>query len=118
MSYILDSTEIRPPHQFSESNSTQVAQNRTLDGSINRDYFGSNKRVWTLAYQNTNKTDYDTIRAIYDSYLSTGNAKTWQVTETNYTVSLTNVHVDLLERGFSIRGESYISDFDLILTEA
>jgi len=118
VSYLLAGGTIRSPHKFDESNSTQFAQNRTLDGTKSRDYFGDNKRVWTLDYQNTNKTDYDTIKAIYDSYLMTGNTKTWQVTETNYTISSTNVHVDLIERGFSIRGEDYLSDFTLILTEA
>lgn len=118
MSFKLDSQTIRAPYEFSEGNSTQYAQTRTLDGSVNRDYFGSNKKVWTLSYKNTKKTDYDTIKAIYDSYLTTGNAKTWEVTETNYTVSATTVHVDLVERGFSIRGEDYLSDFTLTLTEA
>lgn len=118
MSYLLDGSTIRSPQSFSESNNTQVAQNRTLDGSVSRDYFGDNKRVWTLEYSNTNKTAYDVIKAIYDSYLSTGTAKSWQVTETNYTISATTVHVDLVDRGFSIRGTDYLSDFTLKLTEA
>lgn len=117
MAYSLSATTIRRPYSFSESNSTQVAQNRTLDGSINRDYMGSNKRVWVLEYQNTNKTDYDIIKAIYDAYLSTASAVALAITETNYTVTAT-VHVDLQERGFSIRGSDYLSDFSLILTEA
>lgn len=116
--YILDGTNIRNPHQFDESNTTQVAQNRTLDGSINRDYFGSNKRVWVLDYQNTKKADYDTIKAIYDSYLDDAVAKTWEITEANYTITETTVHVDLKERGFSIRGTDYLSNFALILTES
>jgi hypothetical protein len=118
MSYLLASTTIKAPHTFSETNSTQVAQNRTLDGSINRDYFGSNKRVWTLEYRNTKKADYDTIKTIYTSYLATVAAVAWEVTETNYTISATTVHVDLVERGFSVRGSDYISDFSLTLTEA
>lgn len=118
MSYILAGSNIKAPQEMSESNSTQVAQNRTLSGAISRDYFGSNKRVWTLNYKNTKKADYDTIKTIYDSYLSTGTAQSWQVTETNYTISATTVHVDLIERAFSVRGEDYISDFTLTLTEA
>lgn len=118
MAYILDGTTIRAPQEMRESNSTQMAEVRTLSGSVGRDYFGSNKRVWVLSYRNTNKTYYDAINAIYASYLSNGSAKSWQVTETNYTVSATTVHVDLLDRGFSIRGSNYLSDFDLILTEA
>lgn len=118
MAYILDGSTIRSPDSFKESNSTQVAQNRTLDGTISRDYFGDNKKVWVLDYKNTNKTQYDIINTIYSSYLSTATAKTWQITETNYAVASTNVHIDLLERGFGVKGEDYISDFTLILTEA
>lgn len=95
MAYTLAATNIRAPHSFDETNSTQAAQNRTLDGSINRDYFGSNKRVWQLEYNNTKKSDYDTIKSIYDTYLLTANAVSWEVTETNYPVSATTVHVDL-----------------------
>lgn len=118
MSFILDSVSIRRPMQMTETNDTMVAQNRTLDGTITRDYFGDNKRVWTLQYRNTTKTDFDTINTIYQSYLTLGTTKTWQVTETNYTIGSTSVHVDLKQRGFSVGGTDYISDFDLILTEA
>lgn len=116
--YILDSTTIEAPNELTEENSTQVAQQRTLSGAVSRDYFGSNKRVWRLKYRNKLKADYDAIKTIYDSYLSTGTAKSWEVTETNYTITSTTVHVDLQERGFSVGGENYISNFDLTLTEA
>lgn len=118
MGYILDSTTIRAPYRFTERNNTQMAQQRPLDGSITRDYFGSNKRVWTFEYVNCKKSDYDTLNTIYQSYLSTGTGKTLQITETNYAVSTITVHVDLLVRNFSVRGTDYISDFTLILTEA
>lgn len=118
MAYILDATTIRNPREINETNDTQVAMQRTLSGAINRDYFGSNKRIWELRYVNAKKTDFDTIDTIYRSYLSTGTTKVFQVTETNYTISAVNVHVDLLERGFTIRGMDYLSDFSLILTEA
>lgn len=117
MSYLLNGSPIRAPASIEEANSTQMAQQRSLDGSISRDYFGSNKKVWVLNYENVKKTDYDTINTIYQSYLSTGSTKSWQVTESNYTVASTNVHVDLKERAFSVKGTSYISDFSLILTE-
>lgn len=118
MAYLLDGTEIRSPHELSEKNDSQYAQNRTLDGQVNRDYFGDNKRIWRLQYRTVNATDYAAIRAIYDSYLASAIAKTWEVTETNYTVSATTVHIDLIERGFNVKGSDYLSDFDLILTEA
>lgn len=118
MAYLLDGSTLRRPNSLQVSNDTQMAQNRTLDGSITRDMFGSNKKVWELNYVNTVKADFDTIDTIYQSYLSSGTVKTWEVTETNYTISQVNVHVDLKVRSFSVGGESYISDFTLILTEA
>lgn len=116
--YLLDATTIKSPQRMNEQNSTQFAQNRTMAGDVTRDYFGENKRIWELEYRNIKKTDYDTINTIYQDYLDTNTAKTWQVTETNYAVSATDVHVDLRVRQFSVGGEGYISDFDLILTEA
>lgn len=117
MAFLLAGSTIRRPAKITEGNNKQVAQNRTLDGSINRDFFGSRKRTWKLQYQNTNVTDFNTIKAIYDTYQSTGTTQTWQITETNYTVASTLVHVDLVQRDFTIRGTDYLSDFDLILTE-
>lgn len=116
--FILDSTNIRRPMSIQETNDTQVAVKRALNGSIKRDYFGSNKRVWELQYTNVKVEDYETIKAIYDSYLSTGNLKTWQITEGNYPVAETNVHIDLKSRSFSVGGTHYLSDFTLTLTEA
>lgn len=117
MAYSLAGTEIRAPHQMTESNSTQYAQLRTLNGAINRDYFGDNKRTWVLAYRNVNKTDYDTINTIYQSYLTTGTTKAFISTEANYAVASTNCHLDLIQRQFSVKGSDYLSDFDLILIE-
>jgi hypothetical protein len=118
MSYTLAGTTIKKPQSMTEENSTQVAQIRTLSGNINRDFFGSNKRVWTLDYSTIVKADYDIINTIYLAYLSTGSPVAFISTETNYPVSSVNVHVDLLSRGFSYKGGNYLSDFTLILTEA
>ena len=118
MSYILSGSTLRSPQSIDEGNSTQVAQVRVLSGNIGRDYFGSNKRIWKLQYDTTKKVDYDVIKTIYDAYLATATAVTWQSTEANYTIAQTSVHVDLQERGFSISGEDYLSSFTLILTEA
>jgi hypothetical protein len=74
--------------------------------------------VWVLEFENAKKTDYDTINTIYQSYLTTNATKTWQITESNYTLSSVNVHVDLLVRSFRIHGSDYLSDFTLTLTEA
>ena len=118
MAYTLNASEIRAPHEINESNNSQVAVQRTLNGSINRDYFGDNKRFWLLSYRNVTKTDYDTIKAFHTTYLSTGTTVAFASDETNYTIASTQCHIDINERGFTIRGATYISDFDVILTEA
>lgn len=118
MAYILDGTNIKAPQDMVEENDTQTVENRVLSGSRARDQFGSNKRRWILKYENIQKADYDTINTKYQAYLSTGTVLSWQVTETNYTVAATTVHVDLLERGFEVGGSSYLSSFTVTLTEA
>ena len=118
MVFTLNGTSIRAPYQMQEHNDTQVAQVRTLGGTIARDYFGSNKRVWTLSYKNVNSTDFSTLNTIYQNYLSTNTTVTWAISETNYTVSQTYVHVDIRDRNFSTLGTDYLSEFTLILTEA
>lgn len=118
MSYILAGTTIKAPQKMAVANSTQHAQQRTLAGTVNRDFFGANKRTWTMSYSNMTQTDYSTINSIYQTYLSTGSTQTFQSTETNNTITSTNVHIDLVQRDFSTQGLDYISDFTLTLTEA
>lgn len=119
MAFTLNGTAIKAPQTISETvDNFQYAQQRTLSGNINRDYFGSNKRVWKLTYQNIPKASYDVIKSIYNTYTSTGTAVTWVSTETNYAISSTSVHVNIDARGFTVGGEDYISSFSLILTEA
>ena len=118
MSYQLGGSTIKAPQSLEETNNTQYAQQRTLGGTIGRDYFGSNKRIWKLSYKNIRKTDYDTINTVYQTYLSIGTPQTWVSTETNYAISSTTVHINLDTRAFSVGGSDYISDFVLTLTEA
>lgn len=116
VAYILNGVTIRGPQRLTETNSTLYAQNRVLPGNVNRDFYGANKRVWILEYRN-NPTYYNVIKSIYDLYLSGGRTISWQVTGDNYSVSSTNVHVDLPERNFSARGTNYLSDYNLTLFE-
>lgn len=117
MAYILDGQVIRRPNNGGEASVTQYAQHRSLNNRVGRDYFGDNKRVWKYNFINVKKVDYDVIKAIYNSYLSTNQAQTWEITETNYTVTQTDVHLDLVDRDFKVQGSDYLSDFTLTLTE-
>lgn len=118
MPYYLATQLIKAPRRLTETNNTQYAEQKTLEGGVGRDYFGSNKRIWTLEYNNTKKDDYFTIKAIYNTYLDTGDAIEWEITEDNYFINETLVHIDLVEREFSVGGSNYISDFVVTLTEA
>lgn len=120
MSWLLNSTSIRKPNSMNESNSTQVAQNRTLGGNINRDYFGNNKNVFTLVYNNVNATDWAVINTIYQAFLLDGTARSFQITDINYNGAATtsrNCHLDLLTRDYNIPGSTFLTDFVLVLTE-
>lgn len=117
MSYVLNGSDIKSPNSLDVSNSTQYAQQRVFNGGIARDYFGNNKRVWKLSYDTVQKTYFDVIDSIYQSYLSTGTPVSFEITETNNTVAETTVHVDLQQRSFTVGGEDYLSSFTLILTE-
>lgn len=118
MSYVLSGTTIKAPQGINETNNTQVSQIRTLGGNITRDYFGSNKRQWVMSYKTINNTDFTTINTIYQTYLSTGTTVSWVISETNYTVSSTLVHIDIAQRSFGTLGIDYLSEFTLTLTEA
>lgn len=118
MAYTLSGTDLRAPTNFSEQQDSLMAQQRTLDGNKHRDYFGTLKRIWVLNYDNVNATDYATIYTLFQSYISADTPLTWQVTESNYIVSATTVHVDLRERQFNVKGSDYLSSFTLVLTEA
>lgn len=117
MAYILNGTTIRRPNTMRETNNKLMVQQRVLSGSYRRDSFGTKKRIWVLDYEFVNSTDYDAINSIYTTYLTTNAGVTWEITETNYTVSSTTVHVDLLERDFTVKGTDYLSSFTLTLTE-
>jgi hypothetical protein len=117
MPYLLNGVTIKRPATMEESRSKQFAQHRMLEGSVCRDYFGSLKRSWTLKYNKVDPTDYNLILAQYNNYLDTCTTQSWEVTETNYPVSLTYVHVDFNKRGFKIPGSTYISGVELVLTE-
>jgi len=117
MSYLLDGTEIRRPSSIKEQDSKQYAQHKALNSTVSRDSFGSAKRIWVLNFRNCNATDYATLKTIRDTYRSNDTTVTWESTETNYTIASTNVHIDMDNRGISIPGTDYLSDFSITLTE-
>jgi hypothetical protein len=116
--FTLGGTAIRSPNSMRETTQKQYAQQRPLSGSVNRKYYGSTKRVWELQYNNLNKTDYNTIRALYNSYLSTGTPQAFLLTSSGFTDFLsTNVHLSMPDTGFPKTATYYLTNFTLTLKE-
>lgn len=116
MSYLLGGVSIKRPSSMSVSRESQFAQQKTLDGSVNRDYLGSDKLVFELVYDNITTGDYTVLIERYDDYIDNGTRffdTTGEAVEYG-----TLVHVDLRPREFRVKGSSYISRAVLILTEA
>jgi hypothetical protein len=116
MSYTLAGTDFKRPTSIGWSIVSQFAENKTLDGSVSRDYFGSDKNVWQLSYKNVTNTDYLSILALYQDYLTNGVRYFQTVGESIVVGAL--VHVSLSERQFTVGGSDYLADFTLTLTEA
>ncbi len=117
MSYTLGGVAIKAPQTMTENNNTQIAQVRTIAGSVRRDLFGANKRVWVMNYSNMTQADYALLNTQYQLYLANGSTQAFVVTEANYSITA-NVHIDLPTRAFNTQGTDYISDFAMTLVEA
>lgn len=116
--YILENTVLRSPTSMKEERVRVAAYQRAISGNFQADEFNSGRRIWTLHYENVQKADFDTIFNLYQTYLSTEDPMDFEINQDNYPITATNVHLDLDQRDFSTAGAGYISQFDLVLTEA
>ena len=116
MSYQLAGTTIKRPTSMNWTRTSQFAQNRTLDGSVTRDYFGDDKNVWELTYENISNADYLSILALYDDYIANG-VRYFETPGENITIGA-YVHVSVNQRSFTVGGTDYLAGFTLVLTEA
>lgn len=116
--YILENVAIKSPTTMVEEKIRTAVYRRALSGRVVADEFNSGKRIWTLHYENMQKSDFDAINNLYQSYLQDEDPMDFQIFEDNYPVAQTEVHLDLNEREFSTAGSGYLSEFNLVLTEA
>jgi hypothetical protein len=112
MAYILDGTTIKSPRALREAPLNIETEHQTISGDTKKD-ITARKMRYILFYENILKTDADTIFSIYDQKA----VVTFQVTDTNKTISSRNVHVDVSGREYATLGTSYLVTFNLILTE-
>ena len=102
---------------MSTARGKQYSEIQALTGTVSRDYFGNEKKVYILEYKDCSAEDYTTIETQYNAYLTSNSVVAFVCTDTNNTISA-DVHVDLKPQKYRQGGESYPSDFELILKEA
>ena len=111
MSYILGATTLPNPKEFSREFIEVSSENVSLEGRTTKDIF-KRKEKFTLKFQHLTPTQVSNILSEYNAETT----KNFQVTETNLTIAATPVHITFTSRNY-MKGETYRSDFTLVLTE-
>lgn len=112
MAFLLNSQTLARPQSVTDEPVEVAITHTTISGTAKRDISARKKR-YILRYENISKSDADTILAIYNLKA----VVKFEMTETNLTVSERDVLVDLSIRDYGVPGTSYLSNFNLILTE-
>ncbi len=112
MAYILGGVTLLNPKAFQREFLELSQTNTTFKGkSLRR--VENRKERFVLTYQHLTEAQVDTILAEYNL----NEVRTFQVTEDNLSISPTDVLVEVGVREYIPGGETYLSNFDLILTE-
>lgn len=112
MSYILNGTTIPRPQQFQRFQLEIARKLDMLNGATKKDIVGR-KEQFLLSYERLTQSEVTNIVAIYNL----NSEVTFQVTETNLTIPVTNVHVEIPNRAYRTLGSDYLEDLTLVLTE-
>ena len=115
MAYSLGGSTIKSPNSVAEKIDTQASTKLSINNDRYKDITGSQKNTWVLRWGFLSPTDYATIKTVFDDHITNGNTKVFAVNETNLTITAT-VNIDFRKRDY-IKGGSYYSIFELILTE-
>lgn len=111
MAYVLDGTTLKAPTDFSRETIETSASNNSIEGRTTKDIMNRKYR-YVLVYNWLSASERNDIITIYDKEACV----TFEVTETNLTISETEVHVDIPRRNYH-KGADYRENFTLILTE-
>lgn len=112
MSYKLDGTTLPTPKSFFREQIEQSGTIVTLNGYTKKDITNRKER-FTLGFEMLTQAQVSTILTIWGDQTT----KTFEVDESNLTVSPTTVHIDIKDRSYNTKGEDYREDLKLILTE-
>ena len=112
MSYVLGDVTLPSPTNFRREYIERSASNDMLDGTTKKDITNRKER-FILEFNNISQTDVSTILSEYN--LET--TRDFEVTETNLTISSTQVHIDIGRRNYPTKGTDYREELTLLLTE-
>ena len=115
MAYSLGGSTIKSPNSVNEKIDTQASTKLSINNDRYKDITGSQKKIWVLSWGFLSPTNYATIKTVFDDHITNGTTKAFVVNETNLTINATvNIEFGRMEY---IKGGSYYSIFELILTE-
>jgi hypothetical protein len=117
MSWTLDGTVIRSPHQKRLDRSSVSVLNRTLSGGHVRDFIGSQKMVIDCSWMPIFPADLQAVLAAYDDQRLNGTAKTLVINETGLSFS-GSVLIVINPEDFTIPNNYEYPDFSVRFIEA
>lgn len=112
MSYKLNGVTLPTPKELNRQLLETSKTVNTLSGGTKKDITNRKER-YNLTYKYLTQAEVTTLLNIYNLEEEV----LFEVDETNLTISPTYVHVDISERGYSLRGVEYREDINLVLTE-
>lgn len=112
MSYLLDSSTLPNPVEFTRETVEASTQNVTIEGKDKKDIVNRKER-YILEFTKLTQAQISSIMAKYNLQTTLS----FQVTETNLTINATDVHIDIPQRAYNTGGDQYREDITLILTE-
>ncbi|GAH47232.1 unnamed protein product [marine sediment metagenome] len=111
MSYVLGATTLPNPKSLFREFVETSSENLSLQGRTTKDVFNRKER-FILKFQNLTPAQVSNILSEYNAETT----KNFSSTETNLTIAATPVHIEFTMRNY-MKGDSYRSEFTLILTE-
>ena len=111
MAYTLGGITLPNPKEFKRVQIETASMFTTLNGTLKKDITNRKER-FILTFRNLSQTNVTIIVNLWNDQTT----KTFQVNESNLTISATTVHIEIENRTYT-KGPDYREDLDLILTE-
>lgn len=112
MAYLLGDITLPNPKRFERRTVEMSKVNDTINGTTKKDIV-NRKEQFVLDYTNLTQAQVASILSEYNTQIT----REFEVTESNLTISATEVHIDIPGRAYNTKGDQYREDLTLILTE-